>query len=146
VSSRSKIGLAVSLGLGIVLAVGVARRLMRTTPAVATPLAVGSERPGIRQAESQGLSWMAAKPAVLSPVGPPSTAPRPALDDAGWWTVKAEASRPNPAAGAPVAAGRGYATEGPASLLGGDDNSAGAKDALGPDDLAARRPDTTQPR
>jgi hypothetical protein len=142
VSSRTKIGLAVSLGLGIVLAVGVARRLMWTTPPAATPLAVGSERPGIRQTESQGLSWMAAKPAVLSPAGPPSTAPKPALDDAGWWTVKAEASRPNPAAGAPVAA----ATGGPASLLGGADNSASAKDALGPDDLATRRPDTTQPR
>jgi hypothetical protein len=100
VRSRSKIGLAVSLGLGIVLAVGVARRLMWTTPAAAVPLVVGSERPGTRQTQSQGLSWMAVKPALLSPAGPPGTAPKPALDDAGW----------------------------------------------APDDLAARRPDTTQPR
>ena len=146
-SSRTKIGLSISLGLGIVLAVGVARRLMRSTPAAATPLTVGSERPGVRQTESQELSWMAAKPAVLTPAGPPSTAPKPALDDAGWWTVTPEVSRPNPAAGVPVvaAAGRGHAAEGAASLLGGADYSPSAKDALGPDDLAARQPDSTQP-
>ena len=155
-SSRTKIGLSISLVLGIVLAVGFARRRMWTTPPAATPLAVERERASIQQTESQGLSWMAAKPAVLSPAGPPTTAPKPALDDAGWWTVQAETSRPNPAAGVPaavatgvpaaVAAGRGHAAEGPASLLDGADYSAGVKDALGPDDLAARRTDSTQPR
>jgi hypothetical protein len=184
VTRQTKLGLTILLGLGIALAVGVAGRLMRATQAAAVPFALGNEKLGTcpwagaagtrqPQTESQALSWMAAKPALLSPAGPPGTAPKPALDDAGWWpaigkkgpapSVPGAAARPEkgdkanlPHSGPPGAWHKLdlspfsscplFPPEGPAPLLAGPGGSAAPKDASGADDLAARQQNVTHPR
>jgi len=118
-SRETKIGLAVLLGLSMVFAALLAWRLTQSTEAAAVPPALEkdeaaasgrSQRP---QQDSQVQMCMAAKPALLSPAGPPSAAPKPALDDAASWSAEADARTTRPDGS------QGRASEGSASLMAG---------------------------
>jgi hypothetical protein len=119
VNRETKIGLAVLLGLSIVFAGLLAWRLTQSTEAVAVPPAPEKDEAAAKavgqrpQQDAQVQMCMAAKPALLSPAGPPSPAPKPALDDTASWSAEGDARTPRPDGS------QGRAAEGSASLLAG---------------------------
>jgi hypothetical protein len=121
VSKETKIGLAILLGLVVVVAGVLAWRLTRSTQTAAAPMekAVEKEKPAadggasVSPKQSETQNWTAARPALLPPAGPPSTPPKPLIDDMGPWSAKVEARAPR------SDASLGHAAEGPASLLTG---------------------------